>query len=238
MAHQYKIGDRVRIIEREGTADKYPLSYVNKMNNEFAGRIVTIDNIVKNEASYYKACLMYNGDDNGYRIKEDNYKYSWHSSMFEPVQNEEVLPPSSFQVGQKVLFGDFIGIVHKSSDNLYWLDLTPSKSGTHSESCRTLETLLPNYREIGKKFGAIYWTEESCCIPIFSSLGRLYLYYCELVELLNKPKTTKDHDEIRFQKEGSSIERGAVPTGHSISGRRYQATVISGHLSYKACFGR
>lgn len=84
MAHQYKVGDKVRIIERKGVASDYPCFFNESMAQQ-KDKIFTIEKIGELSlcSSNYTNHRFYNGDAHFYSFKEIGYL--WHSSMFEPA---------------------------------------------------------------------------------------------------------------------------------------------------------
>ena len=85
MESKYKPGDKVTIIEREGSSADYPL-FFGKGMCVYSGKIVTIEKV---EPITYRCngCKFYNGDDFRYYIKEDGGAYYWHSSMFKKAES-------------------------------------------------------------------------------------------------------------------------------------------------------
>ena len=93
---EYKVGDKVRIKTRVGKATDYPFYFVEDMAN-LHGNVYTIRQI---EESTYPHPLI-KDDPHVYRLKGD--KFSWHSSMFEKVEEEP-----RFKVG------DIVRVLDKS----------------------------------------------------------------------------------------------------------------------------
>ena len=79
----YKVGDKVRILEREKAPHDYPFAFVDDML-KYAGKIITIKKIEFNDI-YDKD--KYNGDFHRYALDEPD-KWCWHSSMFEKVDSD------------------------------------------------------------------------------------------------------------------------------------------------------
>ncbi len=80
----YKVGNKVRILEREKDCMDYPFSFTDEMK-ELAGNIFTIKKIKLSDW-----CLKnkYYGDFHRYVLDEPG-DWNWHSSMFEKVDSEE-----------------------------------------------------------------------------------------------------------------------------------------------------
>ena len=77
----FKVGDKVRILEREGEENDYPASYVKSMTL-YAGKIAKIVEVQENKLTgYAKKRKYYNGDPNTY-ILDITGSYVWDSSMF------------------------------------------------------------------------------------------------------------------------------------------------------------
>ena len=76
----YKVGDKVRILERKGSSRDYPFFFMKEME-ELAGETFTIKRIELNTICDRD---KYNGDFHRYILDEPG-DWSWHSSMFEPV---------------------------------------------------------------------------------------------------------------------------------------------------------
>lgn len=85
----YKEGDKVRIKERIGETEDYRFSFVDKMDELYRGKIVTIVSVkpISIRGLYY-----YPDDGYKYQIKEDMQKYNWASSMFEPISESSDTP--------------------------------------------------------------------------------------------------------------------------------------------------
>jgi len=84
----FKVGDKVKIINREGYSEDYPFYFVSDMTL-LSGKIATIidikdvvdrDNICN--------CKFYNGDDHIYILDIDDKQFDWHSSMFILVEEK------------------------------------------------------------------------------------------------------------------------------------------------------
>jgi len=112
---KYKVGDKVKVIKREGNEDDYPCSYVDEMMG-YAYRMATITEIVEDDVDNdEKTYKYYNGDNNSYRLLfdgEDGYmknNFFWHSSMFEPIKKESKKDKEKEVVNYKV--GDIVEII-------------------------------------------------------------------------------------------------------------------------------
>lgn len=79
----YKVGDKVIIAQRKGEADDYPFSFVDKMASH-SGEVATVSK-VKYMGNYSFGEKCYNNDP--YRYELEEFFYNWHSSMFEPKEN-------------------------------------------------------------------------------------------------------------------------------------------------------
>lgn len=86
----YKEGDKVRVIKRKGDECDYRFCFNDHMNDLFGGKIVTIYKVkfCDNPHARHKCP----DDFYLYYIKEDNCRYLWASSMFEPVSKKESKP--------------------------------------------------------------------------------------------------------------------------------------------------
>lgn len=114
----YKVGDKVRIKKRIGSAGDYPNSFTDSMT-ERAGEVFTIENISASPYLSHKS-RKYPGDCYDYYLKDIGY--TWASSMFEPVDKPTDEPivdlfddestdlrgkKMNFKVGKQVLKYEF-----------------------------------------------------------------------------------------------------------------------------------
>lgn len=72
---KYKKGDIVKIKEHMSQKDYFPVGWNFEME-KYLGKVVTIVNVTVTSTATY------------YRIKEDNGRWSWVSSMFVSVTKE------------------------------------------------------------------------------------------------------------------------------------------------------
>lgn len=79
----YKVGDKVRILEREKAPSDYPYTFVNEME-AYVGKVFTIKRI---EFSDICDKDKYKGDFHKYILDEPG-DWCWHSSMFEKVDSD------------------------------------------------------------------------------------------------------------------------------------------------------
>lgn len=80
----YKPGDRVLIkskYDKGAKENSYRFVFVENMLETFGGHICTISEVSDFE---YRDSYQVMDDNHKYYIKEDNSRYSWASSMFEP----------------------------------------------------------------------------------------------------------------------------------------------------------
>lgn len=86
----YKVGDKVRILEREKNPSDYPFSFVGEME-ECVGEVFTIKKI-----EFQNTCEknIYNGDFHKYILDEPG-DWNWHSSMFEKVDSDSEIKEES-----------------------------------------------------------------------------------------------------------------------------------------------
>lgn len=86
----YKVGDKVRILEREKDCMDYPFSFTDEMK-ELAGETFTIKRIELNTICDRD---KYNGDFHCYLLDEPG-NWNWHSSMFEKVDSDSEVKEKS-----------------------------------------------------------------------------------------------------------------------------------------------
>lgn len=89
----FKVGDKVIILKRIGNGSDYPFSYSSYMD-DYAGKTATIIEIKDVSAKEIMHKRYYNGDDHIYKL--DNNDYSWHSSMFEII--DEAIYDEEFDI--------------------------------------------------------------------------------------------------------------------------------------------
>ncbi len=77
MESKYKPGDKVTIVEREGSEFDYPFGFTKGMC-EFVGKTFIISKVVP--AVIEHRFKYYNGDDYTYFL--EGLSWNWHSSMF------------------------------------------------------------------------------------------------------------------------------------------------------------
>lgn len=239
---KYRVGDKVRIVLREGNEYHYPFGFTDEMNEKFANKIVTIQRILEREAISCIKKLRYNGDTNGYRIKEDNGKFSWHSSMFEPVleDSDSTIYTSSLQEGDLIpICDDMIGRIQSDEDSSeYYLDFDGILfDQEHSTCCYKLRKLVPDFEKIANEYNAIRSNEG--CFPEFSTINDLVKFVQAVNNVYNSEKLittpkTLNKNEIGFQKPKASVIGGFVPVGHSMCGKTSRSAIAVGHLSYGA----
>lgn len=242
MIHQYKVGDKVRIKEREGKSIDYPCYFVDEMCQQ-KGKIFTIKNISELSSSRHVKRKFYNGDNHFYLFEENGY--TWHSSMFEPALEN---PKSNAQTLCPLKEGDSIsicGMIGRIQDggyycHRYYLDFDNIKDDQeHLVCCKKLRELVPDFEKIANEFDATH--EESDCFPEFSTIDDLVKFAQAVNNAYNSKKSitiskTLNENEIRFQKPKTSSIRGSVPTGRAICGRRRKTAIELGHLSNTTCY--
>lgn len=86
----YKVGDTVRVKERQGDGGDYPFYFTRDMA-ELAGKLCKITEIVINNHKGYESRSMYNGSIHAY-ILDGVESFCWHESMFERVDKVEEEP--------------------------------------------------------------------------------------------------------------------------------------------------
>ena len=75
----FKLGEKVRVVKKEKNSFSYKYGFEVTME-DFSDKIVTIEKVIPD----YNTNVCEIPDDNAlYRIKEDNIKFEWASSMFE-----------------------------------------------------------------------------------------------------------------------------------------------------------
>ena len=122
----YKVGDKVRILEREKNPSDYPFSFVGEME-EYVGNIFTIKRIEFNN-TYDKD--KYNGDFHKYILDEPS-EWCWHSSMFEKVDSdseikEEPVPEKKYKYedDQRLTICGKTYRVHRNKDSNFLVSLS------------------------------------------------------------------------------------------------------------------
>ena len=233
MAHQYKVGDKVRIKKREGKFRDYPCGFVDEMAEE-EGRIFTIKEIEEWDHTNSK-CKFYNGDNHYYLFIESGY--SWHSSMFEPVAKpqEIQLQATSLKEGDLIPICGILGKIERGIN--YYLEFDHISDQEHTSCCKKLRELVPNFDKIACAYNAI--RQESCYFPEFRTIDELIQFVQAINTEYNSKQSTilkkSETYEIRFHKPKASSIRGSVPTGHPICGRRCKTAIKLGHLSNTTC---
>lgn len=79
-----KVGDKVIINKRIGNSYYYPFSFVDDMSKK-AGKTYTISHIDEDGGYCFEDYEFHNGDCRSYKLQEIGY--TWHSSMFTPVDD-------------------------------------------------------------------------------------------------------------------------------------------------------
>lgn len=103
--HIYKVGDKVRIKEREGNSSGYPFTFLDCMN-ELAGTICKIKEIksIAVESFLNPQSKYINDDYHIYTIMpidssdRRDFVWAWHSSMFEPVEEDVPITESDNKI--------------------------------------------------------------------------------------------------------------------------------------------
>lgn len=241
MAHQYKVGDKVRIIERRGLREDYPFPFGDYMSS-LTGVVCKINKISPVSIEFPKS-KFYNGDDNIYELcpilpDSRDFMWNWHSSMFEPVEElgNPIITPLLTQanLGDSVKILHLDGFISKNSKEHYFIRFS-EEDHIHKEMAWCFYT--PELKRLAIDFNAVPGYRLS---PHFKSIMSLLAFVNE-VNLRYKPKEsikqstitpkTLNENEIRFQKPEATATGGFVPTGHSIRGREHKITVVIGHLS-------
>ena len=121
----YKVGDKVRILEREKAPSDYPFSFVGEMK-EYVGKIFTIKRIEFNNICNKD---KYNGDFHKYILDEPG-DWCWHSSMFEKVDSdseikEEPVPEKKYKYedDQRLTICGKTYRVHRNDDSNFLVGL-------------------------------------------------------------------------------------------------------------------
>lgn len=238
MIHQYKVGDKVRIKEREGKSIDYPCYFVDEMCQQ-KGKIFTIKNISELSSSRHVKRKFYNGDNHFYLFEENGY--TWHSSMFEPVIEKE---NTDYKYGDSIKVLEYSGTIRTATYFFVNFDTTVTE---HENICSKIREKCPDFCEIAKNMGAIKNISNKEYFPEFPTIERLIAFINKINELYSQkpsdeskksiitPKTLNEN-EIRFQKPKTSSIRGSVPTGRAICGRRRKTAIELGHLSNTTCY--
>lgn len=239
MAHQYKIGDKVRIRKREGKFEDYPCGFTDSMAEE-EGKIFTIEKIEEwDSVGTANKDIFYNGDNHSYILERSDYM--WHSSMFEPVI-EKKNPEYALGCPIKVL--EYSGIIGEAT---YFFVNFDTPTIDHGDVCSKIREKYSDFCEIAINMGAIAGINNEKFFPEFPTIKQLVAFVNKINELYSqKPSseskqiltTTKtlNENEIKFQRAKASSKRGIVPTGRAICGRRCKTAIKCGHLSYTACY--
>lgn len=241
MAHQYKVGDKVRIKERKGKPGDYPCYFSDKMSEQ-KGKIFTIREIKKlsSDADIEKKCKFYNEDEYYYLFEE--IAYGWHSSMFELVsEDHESTTSTSFEKGDLLPICGMIGKIQHYEDSeypSYYLYFDNIDDQEHSACCAALRKLVPNFDKIADEYGPI--RHESGYFPEFSTISDLVKFTQAVNNAYSKKSITTsktlNENEIKFQRAKTSSERGIVPAGRAICGRRRKTAIKLGYLSNTTCY--
>lgn len=141
MAPKFKIGDKVRILPRQGSSEDYRSAYVDEML-KYVGRTATIKwcNITDLIAGKWP------DDGYVYMLEEFGFGWNWNSSMLELVENsdskeEEYIHPSKLKDGDfiRIRTGNYKGLIYifkeYKDNNIYRyvsLDLNDSELNTNS----------------------------------------------------------------------------------------------------------
>ena len=138
---KFKIGDKVRILPRQGSSEDYRSSYVDEMLDCVGKTAIIVSCDLANITTI-------KWPDDGYVYILEGYSWSWNSSMLELVENsdskeEEYIHPSKLKDGDfiKIRYGntkDFIYIFKEYENDCVYrhvsLDLNDSMLNTNS-SC-------------------------------------------------------------------------------------------------------
>jgi len=239
MIHQYKVGDKVRIKEREGKAVDYPYFFLDEMRQQ-KGKTFTIEKIAK-EVDPQERRKFYNGDDHWYLFKEDLNRFRWHSSMFEPVlENPELTTSISLKKGDLISICDIVGEIRDSGydEPAHYLDFDNINEQEHYACCAKLRELVPNFDKIADKFDPVW--NDTILFPEFSTIDKLMQFVQAINAEYNFKQSTilkkSETYEIRFQKPKTSSIRGSVPAGRAICDRRRKTAIELGHLSNTTCY--
>ena len=130
---EFNKGDYVTIIEREGAAQDYPASYVDDMV-KYVGKTFPINNLCVTELADDKK--FSNGDPHWYYL-ENQWAWTWHSSMFRKATVEEVLVAQGVKgdVGAKCDCGS-------SSDSITGDAGTPKLKAIYLEELKEIKESL------------------------------------------------------------------------------------------------
>lgn len=131
---EFKEGDYVTIIEREGVASDYPASYVDDMVN-YVGKTFVVKDLCLTESADDRK--YFNGDPHWYYLETPSGNWIWHSSMFREATAEEVLVAQGAKgdVGVKCDCGS-------SSDSITGDTGTPKLKSKYLEEIKSLEEFL------------------------------------------------------------------------------------------------
>jgi hypothetical protein len=244
MAHQYKVGDRIRIKKREDYCNLYPFPFVDSMN-KLAGTICEIKAIKRVESFTNPNSGYINDDYHMYEIRpvdssdHRDFVWAWHSSMFEPVlenSEQKIQTLVSLHEGDLVEICGMIGSIDGNWGNSsYYLDFDGIRDEQeHFACCRKLRELVPDFEKIANEFDAI--RQEADCFPVFSTIDNLVKFAQAVNNVYNSKKSittpkTLNENEIKFQKPKAAFSRGSVPKGNPICGRKHKTAIVVGHLS-------
>lgn len=78
---RYHLGQRVRVVSGYHTYMDGKDASNSYMHKRFAGRVVTINRVIKS-GKYFR-----------YQILEDSRRYKWYPGMFEPMYNAHLISP-------------------------------------------------------------------------------------------------------------------------------------------------
>lgn len=95
MAHEYKVGDLVRILPRDGLPGDYMYCFTEKMF-PFIGQVYKIRHISQNDHNGLRPKIH----DDGHKYLLEGNTFAWASSMFEPY--EEKINSPKFKEGDIV----------------------------------------------------------------------------------------------------------------------------------------
>lgn len=115
----YKVGDKVRILERDKDTHEYPFSFVDEML-KYVGEIFTIKKI---EFDVFCDKNKNNGDFHKYSLNTSE-TWAWHSSMFEKADSDSEIKKKSvlkkkykYEDGQRLTICGKTYRVHRNIDN-------------------------------------------------------------------------------------------------------------------------
>lgn len=105
MAHEYKVGDLVRILPREGCSGDYMYSFTESML-PFVGQVCKITRISRNDhnGSSHKKL------DDGHMYLLEGNSFTWASSMFEPYDEKKITSP-------KFKEGDIVEVLPREGES-------------------------------------------------------------------------------------------------------------------------